>query len=154
MLAKLLSSWLFTKEEHQPTIEDTYRVQLVVDDESCLLHIADTSGMEEYSLLLENHIRRADGFLCSIRSPQSTTMLVGNESGKSEGDRKVNNRLGEACTEQYAIPFFTMSARKEILFCTFTCLGLTTHMYSNEAFYNRLEDKHLNIWIFPFTEFL
>ncbi|CAH8519635.1 unnamed protein product [Schistosoma mattheei] len=35
-------------EEYDPTIEDSYRKQMVIDGEICLLDILDTAGQEEY----------------------------------------------------------------------------------------------------------
>lgn len=37
-------------DEYDPTIEDSYRKQVVVDGETCLLDILDTAGQEEYRL--------------------------------------------------------------------------------------------------------
>jgi GTPase KRas protein len=34
-------------EEYDPTIEDSYRKQVVIDDEASLLEILDTAGQEE-----------------------------------------------------------------------------------------------------------
>ena len=38
-------------EEYDPTIEDSYRKQTQIDDETCLLDILDTAGQEEYSAM-------------------------------------------------------------------------------------------------------
>ena len=35
-------------EAYDPTIEDSYRKRVCIDDESCLLDILDTAGPEEY----------------------------------------------------------------------------------------------------------
>lgn len=35
-------------DEYDPTIEDSYRKQVFVDGETCLLDILDTAGQEEY----------------------------------------------------------------------------------------------------------
>ena len=35
-------------EEYDPTIEDSYRKQVTVDDIPCILNILDTAGQEEY----------------------------------------------------------------------------------------------------------
>jgi len=35
-------------EESDPTIEDSYRKQMCIDDEPCLLDILDTAGPEEF----------------------------------------------------------------------------------------------------------
>jgi GTPase KRas protein len=35
-------------DEYDPTIEDSYRKQCVIDDEVALLDVLDTAGQEEY----------------------------------------------------------------------------------------------------------
>lgn len=39
-------------DEYDPTIEDSYRKQVVIDGETCLLDILDTAGQEEYRSVL------------------------------------------------------------------------------------------------------
>ena len=39
------------------------RKQLVVDRETCLLDILDTSGQEEYSVMRDQFMREGEGFL-------------------------------------------------------------------------------------------
>ena len=49
--------------EYDPTIEDSYRKQCVIDDEVALLDILDTAGQEEYSAMREQYMRTGEGFL-------------------------------------------------------------------------------------------
>uniref|UniRef100_A0A671FB46 HRas proto-oncogene, GTPase n=1 Tax=Rhinolophus ferrumequinum TaxID=59479 RepID=A0A671FB46_RHIFE len=51
-------------EEYDPTIEDSYRKQVVIDGETCLLDILDTAGQEEYSAMRAQYMRTGEGFLC------------------------------------------------------------------------------------------
>ncbi|KAK4471960.1 hypothetical protein MN116_005339 [Schistosoma mekongi] len=51
-------------EEYDPTIEDSYRKQVVIDGEICLLDILDTAGQEEYSAMRDQYMRTGQGFLC------------------------------------------------------------------------------------------
>ena len=51
-------------DEYDPTIEDSYRKQVVVDGETCLLDILDTAGQEEYSAMRDQYMRTGEGFLC------------------------------------------------------------------------------------------
>jgi len=44
-------------DEYDPTIEDSYRKQVVIDGETCLLDILDTAGQEEYRCLLFVQLR-------------------------------------------------------------------------------------------------
>ncbi len=46
-----------------PTIEDSYRKQVTIDDETCLLDILDTAGQEEYSAMRDQYMRTGEGFL-------------------------------------------------------------------------------------------
>lgn len=49
--------------EYDPTIEDSYRKQCVVDKTVALLDILDTAGQEEYSAMREQYMRTGEGFL-------------------------------------------------------------------------------------------
>ena len=49
--------------EYDPTIEDSYRKQVTVDDVPCCLNILDTAGQEEYSTMRDMYMRKGDGFL-------------------------------------------------------------------------------------------
>ena len=44
-------------DEYDPTIEDSYRKQVTIDDETCLLDILDTAGQEEYSAMRDQYMR-------------------------------------------------------------------------------------------------
>merc|ERR1712072_954693 len=50
-------------EEYDPTIEDSYRKQVTIDDETCILDILDTAGLEEYSAMRDQYMRTGQGFL-------------------------------------------------------------------------------------------
>uniref|UniRef100_A0A7M5WJI2 Small monomeric GTPase n=1 Tax=Clytia hemisphaerica TaxID=252671 RepID=A0A7M5WJI2_9CNID len=51
-------------EDYDPTIEDSYIKQVVVDGSICILDILDTAGQEEYSAMREHYMRTGEGFLC------------------------------------------------------------------------------------------
>jgi len=50
-------------KDYDPTIENSYRKQVMVDGQVAVLNIWDTAGQEEYEVLLEQYIKDADGFL-------------------------------------------------------------------------------------------
>ncbi|ORZ28184.1 ras family-domain-containing protein [Lobosporangium transversale] len=50
-------------DEYDPTIEDSYRKQCVIDEEVALLDVLDTAGQEEYSAMREQYMRTGEGFL-------------------------------------------------------------------------------------------
>lgn len=45
-------------------MQDSYRKQVVIDGETCLLDILDTAGQEEYSAMRDQYMRTGEGFLC------------------------------------------------------------------------------------------
>jgi len=51
-------------EDYDPTLEDSYRKQVTVDGEECLLDIFDTAGQEDFSAVRDQYMRSGDGFLC------------------------------------------------------------------------------------------
>ncbi|KAI2630089.1 ras-2 protein [Xylaria nigripes] len=50
-------------ETYDPTIEDSYRKQVVIDDAACMLEVLDTAGQEEYTALRDQWIRDGEGFI-------------------------------------------------------------------------------------------
>ncbi|KAI9851583.1 MAG: Ras GTPase ras2 [Thelocarpon superellum] len=64
-------------ETYDPTIEDSYRKQVVIDHQSCMLEVLDTAGQEEYTALRDQWIRDGEGFVLvySISSRSSFTRI-------------------------------------------------------------------------------
>ncbi|XP_070582059.1 ras-related protein R-Ras2-like [Ptychodera flava] len=50
-------------QDYDPTIEDSYTKQCVIDDEVARLDILDTAGQEEFSAMREQYMRTGEGFL-------------------------------------------------------------------------------------------
>ncbi|CAL9733221.1 ras-like protein 2 [Monosporozyma servazzii] len=50
-------------DEYDPTIEDSYRKQSIIDDQVTVMDILDTAGQEEYSAMREQYMRTGEGFL-------------------------------------------------------------------------------------------
>lgn len=53
-------------DEYDPTIEDSYRKQVVIDGETCLLDILDTAGQEVGYLLIRFHCSVLMGYLNDV----------------------------------------------------------------------------------------
>jgi len=121
--------------EYDPTIEDSYRKQCVIDDEVALLDVLDTAGQEEYSAMREQYMRTGEGFLMvySITSRQSfeeimiyqqqilrvkdkdffPIILVGNKCDL-EDERMVSRQEGEALAREFGCKFIETSAKSRI----------------------------------------
>ncbi|KFZ07555.1 hypothetical protein V501_06354 [Pseudogymnoascus sp. VKM F-4519 (FW-2642)] len=122
-------------DEYDPTIEDSYRKQCVIDDEVALLDVLDTAGQEEYSAMREQYMRTGEGFLLvySITSRQSfeeimtfqqqilrvkdkdyfPITVVGNKCDL-EGERQVSKQEGEALAKSFGCKFIETSAKSRI----------------------------------------
>ncbi|KAF1990867.1 ras-like GTPase Ras1 [Aulographum hederae CBS 113979] len=119
-------------DEYDPTIEDSYRKQCVIDDEVALLDVLDTAGQEEYSAMREQYMRTGEGFLLvySITSRQSfeeimtfqqqilrvkdkdyfPIIVVGNKCDL-EGERQVTTQEGLDLARQFGCKFIETSAK-------------------------------------------
>ncbi|OQV11758.1 GTPase KRas [Hypsibius exemplaris] len=118
-------------EEYDPTIEDSYRKQVVIDGETCLLDILDTAGQEEYSAMRDQYMRTGEGFLLvyAINNPKSfedidtyreqikrvkdsdnvPMILVGNKADLPS--RSVETKAGESAAASFNIPYTETSAK-------------------------------------------
>ncbi|KAF2716019.1 ras-domain-containing protein [Polychaeton citri CBS 116435] len=119
-------------DEYDPTIEDSYRKQCVIDDEVALLDVLDTAGQEEYSAMREQYMRTGEGFLLvySITSRQSfeeimtfqqqilrvkdkdyfPIIVVGNKCDL-EAERQVSTEEGKQLARSFGCKFIETSAK-------------------------------------------
>ncbi|XP_065156929.1 ras-like protein 1 [Atheta coriaria] len=118
-------------DEYDPTIEDSYRKQVVIDGETCLLDILDTAGQEEYSAMRDQYMRTGEGFLLvfAVNSAKSfedisqyreqikrvkdaeevPMVLVGNKCDLSAW--AVDTNQAREIAKQYGVPFVETSAK-------------------------------------------
>jgi small GTP-binding protein len=68
-----MRSDIFFCGRYDPTIEDSYRKQVVIDAETCILDILDTAGQEEYTAMRDQYMRVGQGFLLvfAVNNPKS-----------------------------------------------------------------------------------
>lgn len=122
-------------DEYDPTIEDSYRKQVTIDEETSLLDILDTAGQEEYSAMRDQYMRTGEGFLCvyAITSRSSfdeisafreqilrvkdedhvPMVLVGNKCDLEE-ERQVPMGEGQDLAKSFNCPFIESSAKQRI----------------------------------------
>lgn len=62
-------------DEYDPTIEDSYRKQVVIDDKVSILDILDTAGQEEYSAMREQYMRTGKVSYWPIPSPLEIPLM-------------------------------------------------------------------------------
>ncbi|KAK5584340.1 hypothetical protein RB653_005949 [Dictyostelium firmibasis] len=122
--------------EYDPTIENSYRKQVNIDEEVYMLDILDTAGQEEYSAMRDQYIRSGRGFLIvySIISRPSfeavTTfreqilrvkdlstypiVIIGNKADLPDKDRKVPPMEGKELAKSFGAPFLETSAKSRV----------------------------------------
>jgi len=122
-------------EKYDATIEDSYRKQIEIDNQACMLDVMDTAGQEEYSALRDQYMQTAEGFIIvySVTSRLSydfclklrtlimrlkmdqedfPIVLVGNKSDLVD-ERQVSQRDGEEMSKKFGgVPFIETSAKE------------------------------------------
>eukprot|EP00800_Vazella_pourtalesii_P022161 TRINITY_DN854_c0_g1_i3.p1 TRINITY_DN854_c0_g1~~TRINITY_DN854_c0_g1_i3.p1 ORF type:complete len:193 (-),score=53.68 TRINITY_DN854_c0_g1_i3:110-688(-) len=122
-------------EDYDPTIEDSYRKNGVIDDEVAILDILDTAGQEEFSAMREQYMHHGEGFLlvysivdrnsfeeipklCKTilrvkERPAFPMILVGNKADL-EYERVVSYQEGEQQAQSLNIKYIETSAKHRI----------------------------------------
>ena len=119
-------------DEYDPTIEDSYRKQITLDEMVCVLEILDTAGEEEYSAMRDQYMRVGEGFLVvySITDKSSfaemtqliqhvlrvkeldyAPMVIAGNKCDLEPERQVEILAGEKVAAKYQAAFFETSAK-------------------------------------------
>ncbi|KAK2491364.1 hypothetical protein MC885_015453 [Smutsia gigantea] len=92
-------------EDHDPTIEDAYRIQIRIDDEPANLDILDTAGQADF-----HEVQEFKQLICRVRHADDTpVVLVGNKSHLKQL-RQVTKEEGLALAQEFSCPFFETSA--------------------------------------------
>ncbi|KAF8624508.1 hypothetical protein AX15_005824 [Amanita polypyramis BW_CC] len=122
-------------DEYDPTIEDSYRKQCVIDDEVALLDVLDTAGQEEYGAMREQYMRTGEGFLLvysitsrdsfeeistfhqqilRVKDQDSFPVIVVANKCDLEYERQVGMNEGRDLAKHFGCKFIETSAKQRI----------------------------------------
>jgi len=119
--------------DYEPTIEDSYTKQCVIDDIPAKLDILDTAGQEEFSAMREQYMRSGEGFLLVFSVTERSSfdeiykfhkqilrvkdrdefpmLMVGN---KVDLPRVVSEEDAQQLARQLKIPYIECSAKNRM----------------------------------------
>lgn len=121
--------------EYDPTIENSYRKQVEIDGETCMLDILDTAGQEEYSAMRDQYIRTGQGFLIvysvasrssfdavtnfrdqilRVKDEDEYPMIILGNKCDLENEREVQTNDGKDLSKSLGCPFLETSAKARI----------------------------------------
>jgi len=122
-------------DHYDPTIEDSYRKQVVVDEVPYLLSILDTAGQEEYSLMRDQYIKVGEGFILTysivnrqsfdevhvyhkeimdIKETEHVPMVLAANKCDLESEREIPKQEGTDLAKEWGCPFFETSAKESL----------------------------------------
>ncbi|CAG8716917.1 3372_t:CDS:2, partial [Racocetra fulgida] len=96
---------------YDPTIEDSYRKQVVIDDQACVLEVLDTAGQERFY----------EQIICVKDTDSIPLMLFGNKCDKIT-EREVSREEGMNMARRLKCEFIEGSAK--------TCVNVDRAFYS------------------------
>jgi len=122
-------------EKYDPTIEDSYRKQVEVDGQQCMLEILDTAGTEQFTAMRDLYMKNGQGFLLVYSITAQSTfndlqdlrqqilrvkdtddvpmLLVGNKCDL-EDERVVGKDQGQNLARQFQCAFLETSAKMKV----------------------------------------
>jgi len=122
-------------EKYDPTIEDSYRKQVEVDGQQCMLEILDTAGTEQFTAMRDLYMKNGQGFVLVYSITAQSTfndlqdlreqilrvkdtdnvpmVLVGNKCDL-EDERVVGKDQGSNLAHMFGCTFLETSAKAKI----------------------------------------
>ena len=122
-------------EKYDPTIEDSYRKQVEVDGQQCMLEILDTAGTEQFTAMRDLYMKNGQGFVLVYSITAQSTyndlhdlkeqilrvkdtddvpmILVGNKCDL-EDERVVGKDHGMTLARQFNSAFLEASAKSKV----------------------------------------
>ncbi|KAN0008736.1 hypothetical protein ACTFIU_009465 [Dictyostelium citrinum] len=119
---------------YDPTIEDLYRKQCVIDDQVYMLDILDTAGQDELTAIRNHWIKSCEGFVLvysitlkssfdqiqsyidqikNLKTEKVPIILIGNKSDLEE-DREVTYHEGENFANRFGMSYIEVSAKSRV----------------------------------------
>ncbi|XP_037037408.1 GTP-binding protein Rit2 [Bradysia coprophila] len=116
---------------HDPTIEDSYQQQAVIDGEAALLDILDTAGQVEFTAMRDQYMRCGEGFIicysvtdrhsfqeaseyrkliARVRLTEDIPLVLIANKLDLQSQRKVTTEEGKNLASQLGCPFYETSA--------------------------------------------
>jgi len=118
--------------DYDPTIENSYRKTVTVDEIPCLLEILDTAGQEDFIAMRDQHIRYGEGFalvfsitnrasfialkdhydtICRVKETDDIPIVLIANKCDLEGNRVISTAEGKQFAKSISAPFFETSAK-------------------------------------------
>lgn len=122
-------------EKYDPTIEDSYRKQVEVDGQQCMLEILDTAGTEQFTAMRDLYMKNGQGFLLvysitaqstyndlrdlreqilRVKDTAEVPMIVVGNKCDLEDERVVGKDQGTKLANEWHCAFMETSAKKKI----------------------------------------
>lgn len=122
-------------EKYDPTIEDSYRKQVEIDGQQCMMEILDTAGTEQFTAMRDLYMKSGQGFVLVYSITAQATfndlmelhdqivrvkdtadvpmVLVGNKCDLEE-ERVVSKDQGQQLAKNFNCHFMEASAKNKI----------------------------------------
>ncbi|KAJ5067226.1 ras-like protein [Anaeramoeba ignava] len=127
-------------DHYDPTLEESYRTQVEIDNSVVTLDIIDTAGQEEFKVLRDTHLSQGDGYILVFSiieksgldeieklrgqilrfhdidptepntNPPFPIMIAGNKSDLEEY-REVPTETAKQMADQWGLPYIETSAK-------------------------------------------
>uniref|UniRef100_A0A8C3S6K0 Small monomeric GTPase n=1 Tax=Chelydra serpentina TaxID=8475 RepID=A0A8C3S6K0_CHESE len=102
--------------DYDPTIEDSYTKQCVIDEKAARLDILDTAGQEEFGAMREQYMRTGEGFLLvfsilRVKDRDEFPMILVGNKADLDHQRQVTQEEGQQLARQLKVTYMEASAK-------------------------------------------
>jgi len=122
-------------EKYDPTIEDSYRKQVEVDGQQCMLEILDTAGTEQFTAMRDLYMKNGQGFvlvysitaqstfndltdlreqILRVKDTEDVPMILVGNKCDLEDERVVGKDQGYNLSKNFQCAYLESSAKAKI----------------------------------------